>query len=312
MIKLDKKILLQALDGAAYGLLIARAGKTGWPIVYANPHLAALTGFDAAELAGRKLADLVQGGDLPRAPHETTELLAQQWHRKGGGSVAIRFAVSPLYKKPGQPEYLLLSECPSQAESASTDGLDNLLAAGFSDSRGRYRRSALTDAASGLVNRPTFERLLQREWAIARRDGGRVGLVLFELDDFGNYVELFGRHAAESVLRKVGHAISGALRRESDVAARYSHERFAVLVGGAEQQRILQFAGAISTRIRKLAIHHPRSRAGRFITVSHSLASAIPDRNTPYKQLMEDAERKLQGVQEDLSFSRDRVDAHSQ
>ena len=90
----------------------------------------------------------------------------------------------------------------------------------------------------------------------------------FSLDDFDAYVDVFGQHAADSCLRRVGQAIRRCLRRASDVVGRLDGERFAVLSHAPDEHAVQDFAARISTAVRELGLHHPRSRAGRFVTVS--------------------------------------------
>jgi diguanylate cyclase (GGDEF)-like protein len=103
-----------------------------------------------------------------------------------------------------------------------------------------------------------------------------LSLVVFALDDFGAYFDVFGRHASDSCLRRVGQAIRRCLRRASDVVARLDGDKLVVLSHASTEQSVHEFAERISTAVRELGLHHPRSRAGRFVTVSFGVAVAYP------------------------------------
>ena len=118
--------------------------------------------------------------------------------------------------------------------------------------------------------------VIQRDWSIARRENRCLGLIIFEVDAFAEYRNLFGRHAADSVLRKIAHAINGSLRRAGDFSARYDEARFAALIGSATEIQAESLAESIAAKIRNLSIHHPHSPLGRFLTLSFGAASEIP------------------------------------
>jgi diguanylate cyclase (GGDEF)-like protein len=96
-------------------------------------------------------------------------------------------------------------------------------------------------------------------------------VVTFTLNDFDAYVDVFGRHAADSCLRRAGRAIRRCLRRASDVIARTDGSRFIVLSHATEEEGVRQFAALIATSVRELGLHHPRSTSGKFVTVSHTV-----------------------------------------
>ena len=71
---------------------------------------------------------------------------------------------------------------------------------------------------------------------MARREKRLLSVVILRVDGFKAYREVFGRHAADSCLGKVAHAITGSLRRAGDLAARYSDDQFIVLVGNSDKK----------------------------------------------------------------------------
>jgi PleD family two-component response regulator len=63
------------------------------------------------------------------------------------------------------------------------------------------------------------------------------------------------------------------LRRASDVAARINSgdvDRLVILSHVADEDGVREFAAKISAAVRGLGLHHPRSRAAKFVTVSYS------------------------------------------
>ena len=95
--------------------------------------------------------------------------------------------------------------------------------------------------------------------------------VRIEVDDRKAYVDVFGRHASDSCLRRVGQAIRRCLRRASDVVARLDDTSFVVLSHASNVDGIEQFAQSIATAVRDLKLHHPRSTEDRYVTVQYSV-----------------------------------------
>jgi diguanylate cyclase (GGDEF)-like protein/PAS domain S-box-containing protein len=285
MPELEKNILIQAFDQLPLGTLIVDARATGWPIVYVNPVIGQLTGFEIESLLGSPWHELLcdpaelatQCERLAGNHALVVRRLKQRWQSRAGVPLDMELQVSPLYDRPGEPAYWLVT-----ADAAAASGEDSdrsALHAALRDAQMRLRQVDRIDPVTGLLNRPAFEETLARDWVTARREQRRVTLVVLRVDAFDRYRELYGRHAADSCLRKLAHAISGSLRRAGDLAARMADDRFACLIGTAEEQAAAQFAAQIARKIRELAIHHPRSPVARFVTVSFSIASAVPGRS---------------------------------
>jgi diguanylate cyclase (GGDEF)-like protein len=293
MNSLTKKIIIQALDCGAGSAVIVDAVKPHCPLVYVSPVFEELTGYDASELIGRPLGDLVKTQNVPVLSFEQGERIEQRWARKDGHALDLVFKVSPLYNRPGQPAYWLLSEWRHAQHVSGGESSDEALQAALNDAHVRLKRLERTDSVTGLVNRKTFLEILQRDWGIARRTLRSIAIIIFAVDDYDNYCEIFGRHAAESCLRKVAHAINGSLRRDTDVVARYDSQKFITLIGSADEGQAAELAARIADKVRKLSIHHPRSEVDRFITLSFGFASEIPDWTAPCSMLIETAEAGL-------------------
>jgi diguanylate cyclase (GGDEF)-like protein len=120
-----------------------------------------------------------------------------------------------------------------------------------------------------------------------------LSVLVFRIDAFEAYLALFGRHAADSCLRKVGHAIANSVRRGGDFCARAGHDRFAVLMTGGDESAAPEHAARIAQRVRDLAIHHPRSLPARYVTVTWQVASSVPARAEDDADLLDQAEAGL-------------------
>ena len=91
------------------------------------------------------------------------------------------------------------------------------------------RRSADTDALTGIGNRAAFDRALRTAMTDAATDGLPLVLVLADLDAFKSINDTFGHAAGDDVLRAVAVALSAPWLRGS-FAARIGGDEFALIV----------------------------------------------------------------------------------
>ncbi len=97
-------------------------------------------------------------------------------------------------------------------------------------------RLAQRDPLTGLGNRRSFNEVLEREMARARRDGSELSLALFDVDHFKAVNDEHGHQVGDQVLRSVARALAGDVRG-ADLASRYGGEEFVVLLPGASADR---------------------------------------------------------------------------
>ena len=157
----------------------------------------------------------------------------------------------------------------------------------------QLKRLERTDPATGIPNESVFAEILQRDWASARRDQRLFGVVVFQVDYLEEYRAKLGRHATDSVLRKIAHAINGSLRRAGDFGARVGDARFAVVLGCADETQVREFAERAAKKVSNLAIPHPQSPVARHITISFGAASETPEWSSTCNLMYETAEQRL-------------------
>jgi diguanylate cyclase (GGDEF)-like protein len=290
MFNLDKSILKQALDLSPVATVIIDLNGSVTEVAYVNQAFEALSGFDVAELVGQPWHQLLVGEPDPESCPQVAQL---ECHPRLGVSEQLVLDMLPLYDRPGTPRYWVGTECPSDPKLSADDGEREALLAVLRDARMHLRRLEGRDSATGILNRRAFDDMFQRDWVMAKREQRSIGIVLLRLDAFEGYREVFGRHAADSCLRKVAHAITGSLRRAGDLAARFSDDQFAVLIAADDEANVINFAARIAEKVRGLAIHHPRSPVDRFVSVSFGVATTIPAGTATTDSLIKTATKTL-------------------
>jgi diguanylate cyclase (GGDEF)-like protein len=93
------------------------------------------------------------------------------------------------------------------------------------------RQSALRirgDQVTGVADRRAFVQRLGADWEAARSGGSRFGLLVVNVDAFGDINEIYGRAAGDQVLAEVAERIRMRVRRD-DFVARVDADEFVVI-----------------------------------------------------------------------------------
>lgn len=89
---------------------------------------------------------------------------------------------------------------------------------------------AETDSLTGLMIRQRFERRLEEEVGRARRNGSRLTLLIFDLDELKETNDGPGGHkAGDELLKSVANSLK-EVSRISDIISRYGGDEFYVLL----------------------------------------------------------------------------------
>jgi diguanylate cyclase (GGDEF)-like protein len=117
--------------------------------------------------------------------------------------------------------------------------------------REQQRELAVRDGLTGLYNRRAFNELLVA--AIAnedRREDGRLGLVILDLDRFKKLNDTFGHPAGDAALRSSARLLAQHLRK-GDQAARFGGEEFVIILPGLDEERAVQAAERLRIAVQK-------------------------------------------------------------
>ena len=263
----DRNILEQVIAGTAEPVLVVRVDQSEWPVAIGNTAFETISGEDPV---GKPFADVIENLVGRERALEISEAVRERQEtsfpvEKGGREFLL--ALKPM-TMPGEDTVDYCAAfwrgAAATSHAAGSEAQHALLKA-----KRRIRDLSREDSATGLLNEQAFREVLDHDWAVAARERSTLAVVVFSLDDFAAYVEVFGRHASDTCLRRVGQAIRRSLRRASDVVARLDEHRLAVLSHTSEQNNVQDFAGRISTAVRELGLHHPRSKSGKFVTVTY-------------------------------------------
>jgi diguanylate cyclase (GGDEF)-like protein len=270
----DPALLAEVLRHVLDGVAVVEGGGSAPRVVYANATLAGLLRQPEEWPVGRPLGEIEI--EAPADPNATTVGVGQRVRLRRADGTTIECERWAMLL-PDARLALHYRPLPRSAPGAL---------------------AAAVDRSSGLSTPEHLMEVLRRDWSIAQRDGRTLTVMHIDVDNCRDYLEVFGRSATDNVLRQVGRTIASAMRRTSDIVARLASDEFLLLGVSMEEGRAREHAEQIAGRIRALAIHHPRSRTGRYLTVSIGVVTVVPPRDRGSDALIEAAQRALAGAKE--------------
>jgi len=152
-------------------------------------------------------------------------------------------------------------------------------------------RSAITNRLTGLFNYQYFYEQLDDRFQAAKEQGEELSLLLFDIDHFKKYNDLYGHMVGDEVLRQVAMLARQMLCRHDLLLARYGGEEF-VAVGRMEAADAL----ALAEELRKMIEQHQfvyRQHTVKNITVSIGLATLRRHGAQTPSELLEQADQAL-------------------
>ncbi len=138
-------------------------------------------------------------------------------------------------------------------------------------------KMSLTDSLTQIPNRRAFEKHIEREYSIAKREGAPIGLVLIDIDYFKNFNDTYGHQVGDEVLQNVAKTLRALATRPSDEAFRYGGEEFAVLLSNTNLEGVIIVAEKMRKAIEKL----PLNIDGETCVITISAGISVYDQSVP-------------------------------
>jgi two-component system cell cycle response regulator len=302
MSSVDPNLLKTLVEASPEGVTICEARDGDWPVVYTNPAMQQLTGYSPEELLGRNLRFL-QGEDRDQEGLARVRAALQE-----GNGV---HATMRNYRRDGSMFWNELTLSPLRAPDGKVThfaGFHREMGGVRHDGRAEARDPSMNtqtmlaylrdDKLTGLLRRPYFEDLIKRDWGLAQRESRRLSFLIFDLDHFANYRDVFGRQGADQSFRRIARVVGGCFRRASDLCGRFDEDQIAALTTGLDLTQAAKLAEAVLARVRDLAIHHPRSNVSRYITASAGVVSLVPPHDVPPARIYEATINALKDAKE--------------
>lgn len=152
---------------------------------------------------------------------------------------------------------------------------------------------ANSDGLTKIGNRRRFESFLADEWHRAVRFRTEISLVMVDIDHFKEYNDTYGHQAGDECLQRVAEALAAAIKRPTDLVARFGGEEFAIVLGGTDSAGAKTIAEEAMENIRGLEVPHITSGASEFLTVSVGIATVRGRLESTEIDLIKAADRML-------------------
>jgi len=148
---------------------------------------------------------------------------------------------------------------------------------------------ATTDGLTGLTNHRTFQQRFADLLERAARNGGKVALLLCDVDHFKKVNDTYGHPIGDEVLRRVARVMQD-VPRKIDIPARYGGEEFAVLLDNVDVAQAKAVAERIRIEISRVVVE---TEKGPFSVTESIGVAGFPDDGRDRATLIERADLAL-------------------
>lgn len=204
---------------------------------------------------------------------------------KDNGHVWIRDVVHVVRNDQGEPE-ALVGFMFDISERKKTE--ERLLAM-----QKELEALSFKDGLTNIANRRRFNASLELEWESARSNGQPLSVLMFDIDFFKQYNDLYGHVKGDRCLIDIAQTLDLALDGPRDLVARFGGEEFVVLLPQADASVALKVAERCQRLIKKQAIIHAQSPHEQRITVSIGVGSVVPGEHLKPSDFIEAVDRQL-------------------
>ncbi|HEV2140848.1 MAG TPA: GGDEF domain-containing protein [Candidatus Dormibacteraeota bacterium] len=136
----------------------------------------------------------------------------------------------------------------------------------------QFSNEARTDHLTGLANRREFERIMEREVALAERHDRRLTLLMIDLDNLKRINDRQGHSAGDAALKLVAQQLQRVVRT-SDICARIGGDEFGVAMPETDLNRGREVASRFRETLSEASL---ATRSQEPIEVSMGLAAWRP------------------------------------
>lgn len=156
----------------------------------------------------------------------------------------------PLKKLAGGDTDLRVQGSGDQEIDAIANALNTTISA-LRDRDEKLRRLADCDALTGLLNKKSFNQILEKELNRIQNDEDCSALIFIDLDKFKYINDNYGHVAGDRLLSQVANTLQDIMR-ESDVLARFGGDEFSVIARSVSEEEAESIAQAIVNGMREM------------------------------------------------------------
>lgn len=155
------------------------------------------------------------------------------------------------------------------------------------------QRLSMSDGLTGIANRRCFDQHLAEAWVEHARNGKPLALLMADVDCFKALNDARGHLYGDECLRSLTRLCSEVADGSGAMVARYGGEEIALLVSACHADDARRLAEHLRRRVQLLALEHPDSPIGPYVTISIGISVVCPDGSQPPELLIAMADRAL-------------------
>lgn len=294
LLRRSRTAALPVPDGGEFAVTVLESTSAlvcvvdlGGRVVFANPALLCLTGYENHELVGRPIFDtLVIPEDLVparaallqavTAAAGPTGSVEADWLDRHGGRHRIHMHSSALPSRNGEARAVAyIGTDVTEQRQLQTE----------------LRERAETDALTGLRNRTAMLTALHAALVPKSAFGSEpVGLLFCDLDGFKTVNDHHGHLVGDALLIEVGQRLL-ALTQPPQVVSRLGGDEFLILIPSATPTSLAQLGRAVTRAIQRSYL----TRQGE-VTIGVSVGTALGRAGDDPTELIAQADRCMYGV----------------
>ena len=141
------------------------------------------------------------------------------------------------------------------------------------DSNQFLQQLSSRDGLTGIANRRSYDETLEREWERLSLVSKPISLILFDIDYFKKFNDLYGHQAGDTCLKQVASVLQEPVVGSGNFAARYGGEEFTVLLPDQTMEEAIQVAERILASLADKRIPHDGSEVSHLVTLSVGIST---------------------------------------
>ena len=208
---------------------IVRVDREGH-VVEANPAMERMLGYTACELATISFREYTHPDDIERNLYLFNEMmdgridsfqLEKRYFRRDGEMIWTQITAAVERDQDGEPRFAISMIENITERKAAEDALRR--------QSELNEHQALHDGLTGLPNRTLFYDRIRQAILTAGREGGRVAVMMMDVDRFKEINDTLGHHVGDALLEELARRLQNVLRT-SDTVARLGGDEFGLLL----------------------------------------------------------------------------------
>ena len=165
--------------------------------------------------------------------------------------------------------------------------------ADLSEANRKLQQLSEIDGLTGIANRRKFDAEVEMEWRRAIREKQPLALLMFDIDHFKEYNDLYGHQEGDKCLKLVAEMLDALMQRAGDLVARYGGEEFVAILPGLDAESAAEVAEKIRLAVEHMHMPHPGNMPAAVVTISIGVAAMTPDQAARSSALLQQADANL-------------------